>query len=276
VSDDGFTREDYERMLMEVRIELQDSEAERRRLLRKTKLLETELSKQRGDTPEHEFLEFLFDRWRRGLGKNSNTKLGPKRVKAGLAAIKRHERDELIAAVDGIVKFPYVTRKGRAQDGKPGEYHDEFEIALRDEVNVERFAKLGREDVPVLVPRKDDPFWRPLERALAALSREFGRDATAFFPAPAFSREALAAWATTSQPLPDLEPDEWWARCPVHPHPLERPMRIRERGGRPGGSLELVCVHEDCTEGLLLAELRALEWRRTRCSMDAPPEKVAA
>lgn len=276
MSDDAFTREDYERMLMEVRIELLDSEGERKRLLRRTKQLEAERAREHRDTPEFVLLEELFQRWKRGLGKNKNTKLGPARVKAGLAATKRHDREELSAAIDGIVKFPYVVRGKRAMDGKPEERYDEFELCLRDEIKVEQFARLGREQSPVLVPKKDDPFWRPLERALYALTREFGRDVTEFQPGPPYTRDVLKLWSENRVGLPELPPDEWWCICPLHPHSLERPMRIRERDGIEGARLEFACAHEDCTEDALRTEMRRLEWRRIYGSVDAPPEGVAA
>lgn len=156
-------RSEYEQVLMEVRVELQDSEAERKRLLRKTKALETELTKQRGKDSRDNGDQEFFDLWVR------ETKRDPKRTVYGEERQKviRRARDtmahhadgdgECRRAIVGVGKFPYVVDGRRSPTGKPNQRYDEFELILRNEVNIEKFAQLAKQEVEAPAPPRSAP-----------------------------------------------------------------------------------------------------------------------
>lgn len=141
-------REEYEQILMGVRIELQDSEGERRRLLRKTRALEAELSRQRSkaaaDNGDREF----FDLWISECGKPpTRTIFGEKRqavIRSARQTMQPHpDGDEVIRnAIRGVGQYRYVVDGRRSKSGIQSQRYDELELILRNEVNIEKFARL--------------------------------------------------------------------------------------------------------------------------------------
>lgn len=189
----------------------------------------------------------VFDYWKVTLGKRSDVVLGKGRIDAVRARLKEgFTVERLKRAVDGCATDDWAMGRVSKTGGKT--FNDLGKhICVSDEA-VERFEQMAekpKSNVVELRPRRVatyDPFWRPLDRAIVALRREFGRDAV----------DVL--WADLNKAG---RYDEWWSVCPVQPD-LGQPMRIRETGGVPGGSLDLACGH-GCLPTALANAIRALE-----------------
>jgi hypothetical protein len=192
----------------------------------------------------------VFDHWVRRLGKRENTVLGKQRVEAVRARLKEgFTVERLKRAIDGCATDDWAMGRVRKSNGKT--YNDLGKhICVSDEA-VERFEQMTEKatNVVQLRPRARqpmfDPLARPLDRALIALRREFGSD----------SVTTLCAELNRAGRY-----DEWWSVCPVQPG-LGQPMRIRESGGVPGGSLDLACAH-GCLPSVLAEAIRGLEAKR--------------
>lgn len=224
--------------------------------------LKAELTKQRQSSPEAKGVQEVFDHWVHALGKDPSrtkpdSKLGEKRQAKIRARLRESFTvDELKRAIDGLAAMPYVTAKGRAETGSHSQLYDDLTIALADETTVPRFiAYLDTPSNVTPLPARsvalaDDPFRRPLDRAVLALRREFGDDAVF----GDFDHDKFHA-------------DCWWSVCPVKPD-AGHPTRLRERGGIPGGSLVLDCVH-GCLPSQLADAIRQLEAKRTAARVEA-------
>jgi hypothetical protein len=158
----------------------------------------------------------VFDHWKVTLGKRPNTVLGKQRVEAVRARLKEgFTVERLKRAIDGCATDDWAMGRVRKSNGKT--YNDLGKhICVSDEA-VERFEQMAdkRTNVVELRPqrqRDDDPYWRPLDRAIAALRREFGSD----------SVTTLCAELNRAGRY-----DEWWSVCPVKPD-VSQPMRLRE------------------------------------------------
>lgn len=244
-------REEYEQVLMGVRIELQDSEAERKRLLRKTKALQAEIDKQRGvDASENADKEF-FDLWVTECGRDPvRTIFGPKRQ-----AIVRHARkvfephpdgDDVIRnAIRGVGRYRYVVERRRSMTGTEKQRYDDLELILRDEVNVAKFAKLLVEP-----PDAPKPAPKPTERQVHPRGRQFD-------PIHELSN-ALQRAGCKMRGNP-YHHDKWAAQCPAHDD-RDPSLSIELRNGK----VLLYCFAGCSTKSVL--EALDLEW----CDLFAP------
>lgn len=213
-----------------------------------------ELTKQRQNSPEAAGVRDVFDHWVKVLGKDPSrqkpdSKLGEKRQAKIRARLREgFTVDELKRAIDGLARRPFVGPKGRMAQGSQSQRFDDLTTALADETTVPRFIGYAETEpesnVVELVPSPKgvtrDPWHRPLDRAVAALRREFGSDAV------------RGEWGDH-----EFRADCWWSVCPVQPG-LGQPMRLQEKGGVPGGSLIAACAH-GCLPSALMDAIRRLE-----------------
>lgn len=211
-----------ERTLMEVRIELQDSEAERKRLLRRTKQLEQELAPRKvAKTQDLKIADELFDLWLapRAARPGRAPAYTDDRLKALLWGIKHYQRDGAEAAIRASFKFPFlVFGKWAATSREDGDRKDDLTDIFGTAKRTEALIALhdGTDNVPLAVASRQDGMpeahrlhgplqgWTPLSRALSALQREGGWDTVQreFDDASLFSESPVKRWHT-------------W--CPCHP-----------------------------------------------------------
>lgn len=243
-------RSEYEQILMGVRVELQDSEAERRRLLRKTKALETELTKQRGNASRDNGDQEYFDLWVKETKRDSKrTVFGEERQKVVRKARELYESeegDELCRrAIVGVAKFPYVSDGKRVTTGKPNQRYDELELILRNEVNIEKFARLATQERepehrPVAEPRRrEHPRGRQFD-PVHELSNALGR----------------AGCKIRGNPYNDRK---WVAQCPAH-EDRNPSLSITQQSGKV-----LLYCYAGCATARIL-EVLDLEW----CDLFSP------
>lgn len=216
-------------------------------------------NKERRFSPFAAEAEELFEYWRERLWPEAR-EFGDKRFDAVVGRLEKgYSLDDLKRAVDGCARKPYVTDKGRAAQGSEGDREVELELICRSPIHVDRFKRYAEEPVsnvvelPVPQRRGDvnDPFSRPLDRALIALRREFGFD---------------AVWKATDR-------DEWWSVCPLHPSE-QTPMRLTEKRGA-GSSLQAACVN-GCLPSLILNAVRGLENKRELGLVGVPVTQLRA
>lgn len=243
-------RSEYEQILMEVRVELQDSEAERKRLLRKTKALQTELTKQRGkDADAHGDREF-FDLWVRECKKHPTMTVfdedRQKVVRRARDLYDSEEGDALCrAAIVGVGKFPYNVDGKRSPTGKRGERYDDLELILRNAANIEKFARLATQEEE---PERS----RPVPQASRSHPR--GRQ---FDPIHELSN-ALESAGCKMRGNPHAH-DKWVAQCPAHDD-RNPSLSIALHSGKV-----LLYCYAGCATGRIL-EVLDLEW----CDLFSP------
>jgi hypothetical protein len=187
----------------------------------------------------------VFFYWVERHGKRKDTVLGDARIKAVRARLKEgFTVVRLKKAIDGCVLDDWAMGRVKKTNGKT--FNDLAKhICVSDEA-VERFEQMTEkpaQPTPLrVVQSRDDPFSRPLDRALVALRREFGWDSI------------MAQWEPEK-----YHAESWWAPCPLHPA-IGQPMRIREQSGRHGGRLEFACA-QGCLPTVLFEAVRELEYR---------------
>jgi len=112
-------------------------------LRRRVGALERELQDKRESHAKAKEAKELFAYWAQATG-HGRAALGPKRMKAVLAALQHHSLKDLEYAVDGCAAWPYVNHSGRAETGTSKERYDDIELICRDEIQVEKFMALAR------------------------------------------------------------------------------------------------------------------------------------
>jgi hypothetical protein len=224
--------------------------------------LKRALSSAHRNGPLMDEIREVFDYWKLTLGKRADVVLGKSRIDAVRARLKEgFTVERLKRAIDGCATDDWAMGRVRKTNGKT--FNDLGKhICVSDEA-VERFEQMADKrpsNVVELRSRKVatyDPFWRPLDRAVIALRREFGRDAV----------DVL--WADLNKAG---RYDEWWSVCPIQPG-LGQPLRIRESGGIPGASLDLACGH-GCLPTALADAIRSLEAKQDAARVEQPERIV--
>lgn len=116
----------------------EDQLAEKERLQRSQgatiQALKRELAAAREEEPEADAIRDLLDAWKRLTGHpRAKTPLAGERAKFVRQALKHHEPDELLEALNGLALYPYATGKGRQASGTPKQRYDDVEYALKNE-----------------------------------------------------------------------------------------------------------------------------------------------
>lgn len=181
-----------------------------------------------------------FDKWRL-LCRHPKAKLGPKRRELLAKALKRHGLDEVVRAIRGVARYPFVVDAARRSQGASAQRHDGLELICRDETTVEKFARLAwRADLEdgVILPGK-------CPRSVDVLADRFGWG------------EMVEMLDADYAPIGGLA--EWWSPCPSCGS-AGPTVRIRWSAGPFG---ELCCVAgcsqadvERAVEALVPAEER--------------------
>ena len=217
---------------------------------RETVALKGELAKIQAADPVAPKLQLAYSRWRELLSPGARAKPGPKRSKAGAAAIKRDGLERVLRAIYGAYRFPYVAKGGRAASGPESARYDDFELILRDEVNVLKFEKLAFRAMV------EDGVIRPGQRpdVCDLLGAKYGEN------------QIVELTDVFDVPLDGIA--EWWVPCPNHEHVHigATPMRVRWGGdGQPvyaGGHkidpVDLVCVRHRCELAAIFEALAKL------------------
>lgn len=127
-----------------------------------------ELTRQRESSPEHKSVLLVFDHWRNKTG-HKQAKLGDKRAQVVRSRLRDgFTEDQLLKAVDGCARFPFVGDGGRRSEGRPDERYDDLELICRNEVQVEAFIRLA--------DRQDKGKQERREKARQDLIEVYGRN----------------------------------------------------------------------------------------------------
>lgn len=153
--------------------DLQNSEAENRRLRRQVTALKNELKRQRKEHPRYDAAKRLFDLWFEKLGKRSNTIFDERREKTLLAMLDAYEARGIDGeglmhlAILGLSKKPYVGPRGRQSTPGPGaKRFDDLKYAVQDAESVERFMAYAEEET---TPVESEA---PVERVTAPITTQ--------------------------------------------------------------------------------------------------------
>jgi hypothetical protein len=245
--------------------DLRLKEEQERGLLREIARLKGELTKQERARVAGAEVQQVFDHWadhpkrtgRKAVLGESRKKLIRDRIRELRENDIDTPVDHLKRAIDGLMSRPYVkTGGGRTADPRGAKRYASIEHALRDEKAIETcVGYLEKPDnvVPLRPRETHDPFHRPLDRAVAALRREFGSD---------------AVYGRFADDERQLRWDEWWSVCPVQ-RGLGQPMRIREVHGIRGNSLDVGCAH-GCLPSQLLDAISVLEDKMFEARVEIP------
>lgn len=256
-------------------LDLQNAQTDLVAKNREISRLKTELEKLWNRHVPTKELEEVFQHWLVAMGKNpKRTKLTKDRVKLIREGVKSWGVDGCKQAIDGLASRPWVGNRGRSAERYPGATkRDDIEYALSTAKRFEaclEYAEAPEDPKPeshLSLVRggqvvKADPWSRPLDRAVAAIRREFGVDA------------AYPSYRSEEQGSPGYWDVEWWCVCPIKPG-QGFPMRLREFGWKFGGRIEAVCAHGgECLPSRLLAEIRKFEWRRLNGEICDPPDEL--
>lgn len=136
--------------------DVENLEKENRRLLRIINSMERDREEQRKSHRERKKVLAAIELWAGMTGHKKANVLATDRFDVVIA--RRAEGyvfgdpvDEapeepcptICLAIEGLAAFPYVTKDGRAPEGKKKDRHDRLGIALANGESLERFARLG-------------------------------------------------------------------------------------------------------------------------------------
>jgi hypothetical protein len=124
--------------------DLENAEAEIRRLRRRVKAHERKEEDQRQANPNRQLILSLIERWKRATNHPKSVNSSDRfdiiqaRLKDG------YTPKQIEMAIDGIAAMPYVGPQGRqSHNGRGSKRHDRLGIALGSGEALERFANLG-------------------------------------------------------------------------------------------------------------------------------------
>jgi hypothetical protein len=143
-----------------IEADLQNAEKELRRLRKALRAAETELRKQREESPEGRTAKVIFRYWITRCEKDpKRTKLGEKRERCVIARLHNgYDATYICRAIDGLAFGAY-------RNPDTGQRYDDLELVCRDEPHLERFHDLAeRTAVKTLIgPAWERLFERELE-----------------------------------------------------------------------------------------------------------------
>lgn len=125
--------------------DVENLEAEIRRLLRRIDRIERDEDEKRRKDPHRGKILRIIEHWKVATGhpKSRDTADRFDAVKARFN--EGYTEEQLMLAIDGIAALPYVGKEGRKATGTKKERHDRLGIALGGGEAVERFANIGAE-----------------------------------------------------------------------------------------------------------------------------------
>lgn len=130
-------------------------------------------------SPFYADAQAVLERWRELCAPNAK-ELGGKRLELAIARLRgKYTRAELELSILGYSRFPYVTDKGRAPDGKPNQWQADAEQILRSPKMVEQGWRLAKRQVSAAPTNLAEIPWRKVRREnrraiVAYLTKRFG------------------------------------------------------------------------------------------------------
>lgn len=125
--------------------DVENAEAEIRRLNRRIKAMERDRDAERLTDPLRWEILRLIEHWKTATG-HPRAKTSSDRFDIVKARLKEgYSAEEIELAIEGLAGYPYVTSSGRAKTGPRKDRHDRLGIALESGEKLERFANLGAE-----------------------------------------------------------------------------------------------------------------------------------
>ena len=113
-------------------VELENARAETSGLRRQVASLRSQGAKKLESDPRFDVAQRLFEVWQETCG-HPRAVLGPKRLKAVLAALDRYEPRDIAKAIRGASVGAFTDERGVR--------HDDIELICRDEVKLEKFIE---------------------------------------------------------------------------------------------------------------------------------------
>jgi hypothetical protein len=114
-----------------------------------------ELNRVRETSPRAQQVRGVCDHWQKTHPRAKCPANGKRWQKVDARLRDGFTADQLVKAVDGCMRFPFVAAGGRRSSGKQAERYDDLELICRDEATVERFIELAdRVDEPVAPPAR--------------------------------------------------------------------------------------------------------------------------
>lgn len=126
--------------------DVENLQAENRRLLRRMSALEAKIEEKRRKDPQRDLILRLIDHWKSATGHHrSNAEAADRFDIVKLRLKEGYTEEELRLAIDGIGAYRYVVDAERRATGTKKQRHDRLGIALGGGEQVEKFANLGAE-----------------------------------------------------------------------------------------------------------------------------------
>lgn len=139
--------------------------------------LKTERRRQEEEDPEWQLVKRVGDAWRAECG-HPRAKFPADGLRAGKVRARLRERfsvEDLLKAVRGASRFPYVVNGRRAPHGPAEARHDDLELICRSEKHVETFIALAdRRLEPAKTSGRALSREQAVERACVSHGRDFG------------------------------------------------------------------------------------------------------
>jgi hypothetical protein len=125
--------------------DLENCEAELRKLRRRLKAYERQKQDEREKSPNRTLILALIERWKVQCDHPNSNAHAADRFDMVQARLREGYTPEQIAmAIDGIAAMPYVGPQGRqSHNGRGSKRHDRMGIALGSGEDLERFANMG-------------------------------------------------------------------------------------------------------------------------------------
>lgn len=138
------TCQECERIKAAAELDAQNYETELRAKRRIITQLKRELEEYQEKSPHAEAIKAVCEAWRENGHQRAKTPMnGERAMKVRARLGNRFTKDDLLKAVEGAKRFPYVVNGQRVAKGKPKERFDDLELICRNEKTVERFMELA-------------------------------------------------------------------------------------------------------------------------------------
>lgn len=125
--------------------DVENLQAANRKLLRELKAARRNRAAERAADPARWDILRLIEKWKVETGHPKAISSADRfdLIKARLG--EKYTAEHIELAIEGLAKYPYVTKDGRSMTGTKKERHDRLGIALASGESLERFAVMGHE-----------------------------------------------------------------------------------------------------------------------------------